>query len=290
VSGVITFDVLREVQVPLLAVLLGGACAAKAQRAITARSVSAGTGPTAFFPLRLRRPAAVGLCASELVLALGLLATAGAVGSGVPALVFRVAAALLFCTAVGALYELRARRPDAGCGCFGELSHTPVNWRVITRAALLSLAAVASVGAPPVRMPGTAGQAWLMLTAVAAELAVLVALSPEAGQAMIRLSHTDPCELREVPVARTLAMLHASSSWRRHQRFLAGTVPVDIWREGCWRFVVFPGMLDGRRLEVVFAVYLTGRRPAVRIGMLDTEADFAAAPPRPGALQMSNPV
>jgi hypothetical protein len=285
-----TLDVLREIQVPFLAVLLAGACAAKANRAITARSVSAATGPTAFFPHSLRRPAAVGLCASELVLGIGLLVTVGPVGSGAPALVFRVGAALLFCTAVGALYELRARRPDAGCGCFGELSHTPVSWRVITRAALLSLAAVASVGAPPLRMPASAGQAWLMLTVVAAELAVLIALSPEVGQVMIRLSHSDPCELREVPVARTLAALHASSSWRRHQRYLAGTVPVDIWREGCWRFVVFPGMLADRRTEVVFAVYLTGRRPAIRIGMLDTEADFAASPSRQGALQMSNPV
>jgi hypothetical protein len=289
VSGVTTLDVLREVQVPLLAVLLVGACAGKANRAITARSVSAGTGPTAVFPVRLRRPAAIGLCASELVLGIGLLATAGPAGAGVPAQVFRVGAALLFCTAVGALYELRARRPDAGCGCFGELSHTPVNWRVITRAALLGVAAVASVGAPPLRMPASAGQAWLMLTVAAAELAVLLVLSPEVGQAMIRLSHTDPCELREVPVARTLAALHASSVWRRHQRFLTGTMPVDIWREGCWRFVVFPGMLADRRAEVVFAVYLAGRRPPVRIGMLDTEADFAAQP-HPGALQMSNPV
>jgi hypothetical protein len=288
VSGAITYDVLREVQVPLLAALLIGACAAKARRAIAARSVSAGAGPSAIVPLRLRRPAAVALCAGELVVGAGLLVTAGSAAASPAALVFRVATALLFCTAVGALYVLRSRHPDAGCGCFGELSHTPVSWRVITRAVLLGVAALASVGAPPLHLPGSAWGASLTLAALAAELAALTALSPEVGQVMLRLSHTDPCELREVPVARTLAALHASSSWRRHQKYLSATVPVDIWREGCWRFVVFPGALADRRVEVVFAVYLAGRRPAVRIGMLDTEADFASSWRSPtGPLEMS---
>jgi hypothetical protein len=37
------------------------------------------------------------------------------------------------------------------------------------------------------------------------------------------------------------------------------------WREGCWRFAVFPGMLTGRRVEVVFAVYLNPRLPPPKI-------------------------
>ena len=70
-----------------------------------------------------------------------------------------MATALLFCTAVAALAELRTRRPDAGCGCFGDLSSTPVSWRTITRAALLGAAALASIGVPPLRMLGSPGQA-----------------------------------------------------------------------------------------------------------------------------------
>jgi hypothetical protein len=294
VSGATTVDVLRDVQVPLLAVLLVGACAAKAGRAVTARSVSAGTGPTAIFPVRLLRPAAVGLCASELCLGVGLLLTAGPAGAGTPALVVRVVTALLFCTAVGALYELRARRPDAGCGCFGEFSHTPVNWRVITRAALLGVAALSSIGAPPLRLPGSAGQAWLMLTAAVVETSVLITLSPEVGHLIVRLSHTDPCELREVPASRTLDALHASASWRRHRRLLTDAEPVDVWREACWRFVVFPGVLADRPVEVVFAVYLAGRRPPVRVGMLEVGHDTGFADSWPesptGTLQMSNGV
>jgi hypothetical protein len=277
VSGAIALAVLREAQLPLLAMLLIGGCAAKARRTLGARPDGAGTEPSALIPLRLRRPAAIGLCLTELALGAGLLLTAAGPGSGAPALVTRTATALLFAMAAVALHELRLRRPDAGCGCFGELSTTPVGERVIARAALLCLAALASIGAPPLRMPDSAAQAGLLLGTVAAEVAVLGALSPEVGQALLRLGHADPCELREVPVARTLAALRASGPWRRYQR-VVGDTPVDVWREGCWRFVVFPGMLSGRRVEVVFAVSLAGRRAPVRVGLLDAEP--AASPRR----------
>lgn len=244
------------------------------------------------FPLRLRRPAAIMLCASELALGIALLLTAGAAGAGGPALTVRAATALLFGTAAGALNELRARRPGAGCGCFGELSRTPVGWRVIARAALLCAGALSSIDVPPLRMPDSAEQAWLTLAAAAAELAVLAALSPEIGRAMIRLSHADPCELREVPVWRTLSTLRASAPWQRYQRFLADAAPVDVWREGCWRFVVYPGVLASRRVDVVFAVHLAGRGAPVRVGILDASVSLAAYRDvaAPGSLQMSNPL
>jgi hypothetical protein len=287
VSGVSLLAMVREAQVPLLALLLIGGCAAKARRAISARSVAAGAGPTALFPLRLHRPAAIGVCVSELVLGIGLLLTADR--AGLPALTVRGATGLLFAVAAGGLYELRARRPEAGCGCFGELSRTPVSWRAITRAVLLGAAALSTVGVPPLHLPRSAGQAWLLLAVAAAELAVLAALSPEVGQLMTRLSHTDPCELRAVPVERTLAALRASAPWRRYRRYLAAA-PVDVWREGCWRFVVFPGVLADRRVEVVFAVYLAGRRAPVRVGLLDADYSGPRRAPADDPLPVSNAV
>jgi len=286
--------VVREVQVPLLAVLLIGGCAAKAGHPRWGRHES---GPTVICPLRLRRPAAIALCATELALGVGLLITAGRVGAGAPASAVRAATALLFGTGAAALHELRSRRPDAGCGCFGELSRTPVSWRAITRAALLCVAALSAIGIPPLRMPDSAGQAWLTLAVATAELGVLAALSPEIGQAMLRLGHTDPCELRDVPVGRTLSALRASASWRDYQQVLVATTPDDIWREGCWRFVVFPGVLASRPVDVVFAVHLADRGAPVRVGMLDTDADFAPSheaqspdTPIEDPLQLSNHV
>ena len=75
----------REVQIPLLAVLLLGGCMAKAWRVLRSRSVAAGLGPTALFPLRLRRPIMIALCVTEFGAGVGLAATAGRFGTGLPA-------------------------------------------------------------------------------------------------------------------------------------------------------------------------------------------------------------
>ena len=109
-DGAGVLAVAREVQIPLLAVLLIGGCATKARRAHGARSIDAGIGPTGMFPFRLQRPAAIATCLSEFGLGVGLLVTAGRIGAGGPALAVRAATALLFWTAVAVLAELRSRR------------------------------------------------------------------------------------------------------------------------------------------------------------------------------------
>jgi hypothetical protein len=278
-------SVLREVQIQLLALLLIGGCAAKARRTASARSVAAGTGPTGMFPLRLRRPVAIALCATELFLGIALLVTAwplsvgaSATGAGTPAMAVRTLTALLFLTAVGALHELRGRRPDTGCGCFGDLSHTPVSWRTLARSALLSLAALATVTAPaPAHWLASPTQAWLLMGIFAAELAVLAALSPEVGEVLVRLGYSEPCELRRLPVSRTIAALRGSAQWRRYRRHLTALEPNDVWREACWRYVVYPGFADGRAVDIVFAVYLQSRRPPVRAAIVDASTDQAVA-------------
>ena len=131
---------IREVQIPLLAVMLLSGCGAKGIRVLKTRELAVGLGPTALFPLRLRRPIAIAMCAAEFGLGIGLIVTAGRLGRGVPATVVRTGVSLLFLIAVGALIELRERRPDAGCGCFGDLSVTPVGPRTIARSAVLALA------------------------------------------------------------------------------------------------------------------------------------------------------
>jgi len=266
----------REVQIPLVAALLIGGCAAKARRAAATRSIAAGISPTAMFPLRVRRPIAIALCATELTLGVAMLLTAGPFGAGPLALGIRSATALLFGTAVGALHELRIRRPSAGCGCFGDLSDTPVGWRTMARSALLCAAAVAAIGVPPLHKPASAGQAVVVLAIAAVELLVLAALSPEIGEIMVRLGYSEPCEVRRVPVSRTLAALRSSAPWRRYRHQLAATEPIDVWREGCWRYLVFPGTVASRRVEVVFAVYLKSRRAPVRVGVVAPAADMSS--------------
>jgi hypothetical protein len=268
----------RGSQLPVLAALLLGGCATKARRMISSSSHSheRANGPTGMFPVRMRSPIAIGLFVLEFALGAGLLATAGRFGAGPPALVVRSLTALLFGTAVAALHELRGRQPDAGCGCFGDLSHTPVSWRALARSAALCLAAIATIGLPPLHPPTSAKQASLVLAVLAVELAVLAVLSPEIGEIMVKLGYSEPCEVRRLPVSRTLSALRGSGHWRRYRRYLTSQEPVDVWREGCWRYVVFPAMLASRRVEVVFAVYLKPRRAPVRAGIFDPTADRRA--------------
>jgi len=271
----------REVQIPLLAVMLLGACAAKVWRALRGHADTARTDPTGLFPVHLQRPIMILMFVTELGLGLGLIGTAGTFGGvppGLPATIVRTGAALFFLIAVGALNEMRQRRPDSGCGCFGELSGTPIGLRTIARPGLLCASAVATLGLPPLRMPSSPAEAELWLAVLAFELALIAFLSPELGEIMVRLGYSEPCELRRIPVGRTMAALHASSLWRKYAGQVSAGAPSDVWREGCWRFVVFPGMARGRRVDIVFAVYLQARRPVVRAAVLDADTDEVLGP------------
>ncbi len=264
---------IREVQIPLLAAMLLGGCGAKAFRVLRAREMAAGLGPTSLFPLRLRRPIAICMCATEFGLGIALIATAGRRGAGLPATLARVGATLLFLIAVGALAELRERRPGAGCGCFGELSVTPVGARTIARSVLLAVAAIATIGQAPLGMPASGSAAGLRIGLLAAELLLVATLSPEIGEAMIRLGYSEPCEIRRVSVDRTLSSLTGSAQWRRYAATVTSAAPTDIWREGCWRYVLYPGEVGSRHVDVVFAVYLRSRRPQIRAAVLDAVTD-----------------
>ena len=260
---------IMQVQIPLLAVLLVGACLAKLVHVLRARSVDVALGPTALFPLRLRRRVAMAMCAVEMSLGVALIVTAGRASAGFPATAARGGTAVLFVTAAGALIELRQRRPDVGCGCFGDLSSTPVRLRTIVRSALLALAAAVSVGVGPLHLPPPGSALTLRLGLLAAEIVLLAALSPEISEALTRLGYSEPCELRVLPVQRTMSALHGSRQWRKHARTITGDRPVDVWRELCWRYLVYPGSYGGREVEVVFAVYLRPRRPMVRAAVVD---------------------
>ena len=273
-------DAISDAQVLLLSALLLAACAAKVLRALRTRSVG-GLGPAALFPLRLRMPAVVALCTAEFILGVGLLATSGTLAPlrmQTAATTLRFGTGLLFLTATAALAELRSRRPEAGCGCFGDLSTAPVSLRAIARCAVLTVAAVVSVrgramsltaaaierdirALPPARLAG--------LAALATELILIAALSPEVGEMLIRLGYRAPCEIRRIPPERTLGALRSSRTWRRHAHLLIGDGPVDMWREQCWRYAVFPGWSGRRRAEVVFAVYLRGWRSRVLAAVTD---------------------
>jgi hypothetical protein len=261
---------IREAQVPLLSAMLLGGSAAKLARVLRVGSVDAGLGPTALFPLRLRRPIAIGTCALELACGVALIVTAGGLGRDGPATGVRLATSLLFLVAMCALIELRTSHPETGCGCFGEFSRAPVSGRTLARSAFFGAAALATIGLPPLRAPHPGADAARLLGIFAIELAVIALLSPELGEALTRLGYSEPCELRRLPTVRTLAALRRSSQWRKRAWLITTEVPVDIWRELCWRYVVFPARVGDRATEIIFAVYLRPHRPVINSALVDS--------------------
>ncbi|WP_207757194.1 MauE/DoxX family redox-associated membrane protein [Nonomuraea cypriaca] len=252
-----------ESQLPLLIVLLVLGTIAKVATVWSGREPGALSkiGPAVLVPGRMQAPALLLCAVVEAVLAAGLLLTTHPI--------FRWGTVAFFAMSTYVLVELRRRRPDAGCGCFGEVSSAPVGMRSIGRTVALTGMAGLSVWAPAPGWLAATQPSWLM----AAGVAVLAALSPEIEEMLNRVRFRAPCEQRRAPAESvTLSRLRSSGPWRAHRGELASPEPHDTWRELCWRFFAFQ---NHDQDDVVFAVFLSGRHPAVRVAVVsavDTES------------------
>ncbi|MEV7968316.1 MauE/DoxX family redox-associated membrane protein [Sphaerisporangium sp. NPDC088356] len=223
-------------------------------------------GPAMLVPERWRKPMLIFCACVEITLATGLLFTRNPLP--------RWGTIAFFSVATYVLWELRRRRPDVGCGCFGEASGSPVGLRSIGRAVALTAMAVAVALVPVSGAEVLSGLSLDLAIALAAGVVLLSLLSPELEEAIARVRYRAPCEQRPVPAARALSRLRSSSEWRSHTALLVSVEPEDTWRELCWRFFVYPGRTAaGAKAEVVFAVYLSGRRPAVRVAVVGADGN-----------------
>ncbi|WP_245641898.1 MauE/DoxX family redox-associated membrane protein [Nonomuraea candida] len=248
-----------ESQLPLLIVMLVLGTAAKVATVTSGGEPGSLSrlGPAVLVPERWQAPALLVCAAGELVLAAGLLLTTHPL--------FRWGTVGFFALSTYVLLELRRRRPDAGCGCFGEVSAAPVGLRSIGRAVALAGMAAMSVWATVPGWQAAAAPSWW----TAAGVALLAMLSPEIEELIDRVRYRAPCEQRPGPAESvTLSRLRSSGAWRAHRGALTSPEPYDTWRELCWRFFAFRNHDDD---DVVFAVYLSGRRPAVRVAVVSSE-------------------
>ncbi|MCG5219726.1 MauE/DoxX family redox-associated membrane protein [Streptosporangium soli] len=274
------FEAIAAAQVPLLVFLLTMGATAKVT---TARSdIEPGTltrlGPAVLVPERWRTPALVVCAGGELLLAAGLAMTT------LP--FFRWGVLAFFSLSVYVLLELRRRRPDAGCGCFGEVSARPIGVRSIGRTVALAVMAAGSIWVPMSGWNVVSGLSWTVIGAMAGGLVVLAVLSPELEEAFARLRYRAPCEQRPFSPDTALARLRSSALWRSHEPLLVTGQPEDSWRELCWRFFAYSGRLpDGEAIDVVFAVYLSGRRAPVRVALV--RADGLPVPSLPESIPVS---
>jgi hypothetical protein len=245
-------ETMRALQVPFVASVLLLACVAKL--------TVPGEDSDAPVVLHRRRPFIYGVAFAEGAIGVALLIT--------PALLVRLACVVFFASATWIIGDIARRGGEEGCGCFGGLSAAPVGRRGLLRAGLLTVAAVVAAGVPDTgaAVLGRAGAGAVLL--LAAETALLLALSPELAVAVERTRNPTPCELLDVPLAQTHARLYASGAWREYEDDLVSARPTETWRELCHRYMVFPARIGGRRVEVVFAVPISGRRARVRAGLV----------------------
>ncbi|GAA3930886.1 hypothetical protein GCM10023085_10330 [Actinomadura viridis] len=267
-------DAIQNTQVVLLsAVLLAAAVAKLVVRAPAASPEHVHGVPV---PGRLRRatalrqsrPVMVGIGLGEGTLGLALLLT--------PHVSVRLATTVAFTAATWVVGELRVHRPDAGCGCFGGLSTRRVGRRSVLRALLFTAAAVVSLGAPVAGAETLREGSFQVVAVLTLELALFAALSPELStlaerSRVRRRGQATPCERRRSSLAETYSTLYGSETWRASEHAITSPVPLDVWREGCWRFVVFPARVDGRDTEIIFAVSTAERNRTVRTATLPTE-------------------
>jgi hypothetical protein len=252
-------NTVQEAQLPLLACVLILACVAK----LAIREPGTTAGPGLLTVLRRRRSAVVTIAVVEGCLGVGLLVTDHPV--------VRLGTIVVFFVAMSVVVELRSSEVDEGCGCFGGLSTTPVQFRTVLRAFLLLLAAVAVVAEPTTGLDVVRhGTIW-HAAIVVVEFAVFATLSPEIGVLLARRREPVPCEQRTVPMSETFAILHASDQWREHAAMIVTADPVDVWRELCWRFLVYRGQVDDEDVEIVFTVSTEGRNPAVRTAVVSPD-------------------
>jgi hypothetical protein len=280
---------LGDVQIPLLATLLLGGCLMKGVKVAQSRSMAAGLGPTALFPLKLRKPAAIAMCVTELGLGIGLILTAGDYWKSIASLT-RMGTGLLFLVATCSLIELRSVHPEVGCGCFGDFSKSPVTGRTIVRSGLLAAAALGTIRLGPIQPPTSARSILTMLLILAAELVGFGLLSPEIRDVLVRIGYSAPCELRIVSQEQTLAALQRSAQWRKHAGLIADSRPTDVWRELCWRYVAYPSHYAGKQAELVFAVRLEHRRPVILSALVDTATGAVLPWPISAAKSARRPV
>ncbi|MBP2708377.1 hypothetical protein JOL79_31820 [Microbispora sp. RL4-1S] len=217
-------------------------------------------GPAVLVPERFTKPAMIFCGCAEIVQAVALTTVDHPVARWLPVAFFTVATYVLM--------DLRRRRPDVGCGCFGDVSATPVGLRAILRAAALAGMAVLVALTEVTGADVPAAWSWPLACWIGGGAVLILALSPELEESVARLRHRAPCEMRRLPPERALSRLRSSTAYRTYGGLLESDEPDDTWRELCWRFFVFPARGGA---DVVFAVYLSGRRPPVRAAVVSQD-------------------
>lgn len=186
-----------------------------------------------------------------------------------------VAATVLAVGFLGYLGYARRAAPTSSCGCLSA-QPIPVSGRSLGRAGLLIAMGALAVPATAGWWAAWSGRPVAGTTVLLAEVALVVALSPELDRTWLlplrrlraRLTHP----LRGgvgVPLLATVQQLQLSDAYRRVAPLLRSDVR-EHWDDGGWRFVSYAARYQGRTVTAVFAVPVDAPEPAgVRLALVD---------------------
>ncbi len=173
----------------------------------------------------------------------------------------------LLATASAYLALSRTRAPSAPCGCLGAVGgHSPSRSSQL-RALLLLLAALAAANARSPKLTAPA------LLAVLVELALLAAISPEIslGRYLRSVGRRARCATDTETAGRCVARVYASALWPGATGFITDCKPLEMWREGCLRYITFAAAFETRPATAVFAMPVRGGGEPERLAIVDED-------------------
>jgi hypothetical protein len=193
------------------------------------------------------------------------------------------AAAVLGVGFLAYLAYARIAAPDSSCGCLSK-KRTPVTWRSFARAGLVLVAALVGTQAGVWWGRGLADRpltAVLLMALLVAEVALLVAVSPEGDRLWllplrrlrIRMKHPLADRSFEMPLESSLQQLLASPAYRQVSALIKSGLR-ETWDEEDMRVLCYTAEYEGTTATAVFAVPLRHYRPEdVRVALVDESTE-----------------
>ncbi|GAB4058903.1 MauE/DoxX family redox-associated membrane protein [Catellatospora paridis] len=187
-----------------------------------------------------------------------------------------LASAALSLGFAGYLAYARLAAPDSSCGCLSA-TRTPVRWRSFARTGGLLAASLLALPASASWFDVLRTRPLPAVALLLAEVAVLVALSPELDrhwldplrQLKVRLTRPLPAGGFEVPLDSTVEQLHRSPVWRETAALLTSDLR-EHWDDDEWRILIFTARHAGQEASAVYAVPRQRYQPAaVRVVLVD---------------------
>jgi hypothetical protein len=189
------------------------------------------------------------------------------------------AAAGLSAGMLGYLAYAKVKAPGSSCGCLGD-KETPVQVRSFLRAGVLLAAGVAAAYGTAWWPVAIADRPLATVGLLAAEVALVVALSPEldrrwllpARRWRVRLAHPLAGGPAVIPLESSVQQLLASGAYRSVADRLRSDL-LDSWEEDGWRILTYAARAEEGPATAVFAVPLDDYRPDdVRVALVPEPA------------------